>query len=197
LHLCREVETRLLEVRVKCYTITVKLRRRSEGAPVNPSKYLGCGRCDCFSKSTTSKVGIMTAGHMQPHCLRLFRQLCVQYKVVVEDIRGIGIQVSRLQAHETNSTDAQLPFKTTASSKPQWGSFAAASPGARARQTPSAASPAVARDDAESFTNSQRCFIEVRDTSFASLLHLNGFDHLHSSCCLLDLVAGERSPTGG
>lgn len=120
LHLCREVESRMMEVRVKCCTVTVKLRRRSAGASINPSKYLGCGRCDCFSKSATSKVAMWTAGQLQPHCLRLFRELCVQYKVIVEDIRGVGVQVSRLQSRsgcslaDGGNGQQQVLFKASA-----------------------------------------------------------------------------------
>jgi DNA repair protein REV1 len=31
-------------------TVTMKLKKRSENESVNPSKFLGCGRCDSFSK---------------------------------------------------------------------------------------------------------------------------------------------------
>ena len=137
LHLCREMESRMEEVRVKCYTVTVKLRRRSAGASINPSKYLGCGRCDCFSKSTSSKVAMGSAGQLQPHCLRLFRELCAQYKIIVEDIRGVGVQLSRLQSY-SGSADAQLASSSAQVQRTI--SFAVSSPLPQQAQSPACAS---------------------------------------------------------
>ncbi|MQM11827.1 hypothetical protein Taro_044737 [Colocasia esculenta] len=51
-NLCKEVSTRLKDAAVKGRTITLKVKKRKEGAD-EPIKYMGCGDCENMSRSMT------------------------------------------------------------------------------------------------------------------------------------------------
>jgi DNA repair protein REV1 len=90
--LAEELSSRLqsLKVRAKCLTLLIKKRR--EGAPVEPGKFMGMGVCDSFSKSqilfeaTDSDLLIGRTG------IELLRQ----FSFPVEELRGVGIQATKL-----------------------------------------------------------------------------------------------------
>ncbi len=48
--LCNEVATRMLEMQVKANFVVLKIRKRSPDAPIDPPKFMGCGRCDAVNK---------------------------------------------------------------------------------------------------------------------------------------------------
>ncbi|XP_064643309.1 DNA repair protein REV1-like isoform X2 [Lineus longissimus] len=91
--LSKEVEKRLDAICVKGRTITLKLKVRSKGAPVETSKFMGHGVVDNFSKSVTLPVATNNPNIIAAECMSLFRAL----KAPVTDLRGIGIQVQRLE----------------------------------------------------------------------------------------------------
>lgn len=47
---CKEVCRRMMEVCVKGSHVTLKVRKRAPGAPIEPKKYMGCGRCDQYTR---------------------------------------------------------------------------------------------------------------------------------------------------
>ncbi|KAG7382177.1 deoxycytidyl transferase [Phytophthora pseudosyringae] len=81
---------RNLKVRTKCLTLLIK--KRAEGAPIEPSKFMGHGVCDNFSKShvlaqsTDDEIVIAKA------CIELLRQ----FNFPSEDLRGVGVQATKL-----------------------------------------------------------------------------------------------------
>ena len=75
-------------------TFTVKVLRRKKNAPVEPLKFMGCGECDVLSKSRTTQRSLHTAAEMQVEFLQLFQRLTEGIPIV--DLRGIGVQVSKL-----------------------------------------------------------------------------------------------------
>uniref|UniRef100_A0A7I4CIB7 DNA repair protein REV1 n=1 Tax=Physcomitrium patens TaxID=3218 RepID=A0A7I4CIB7_PHYPA len=91
--LSTEVATRLQTAAVKGRTITLKVKRRKEGSG-EPSKFMGCGVCDNFSRSET--VGYATDS--QEILLRVAKQLFNSFAFDVRDVRGVGLQVTRLEA---------------------------------------------------------------------------------------------------
>ncbi|XP_077982808.1 DNA repair protein REV1-like [Glandiceps talaboti] len=90
--LSQEVKNRLTNIKMKGKSITLKLKVRKAGAPVDPAKFMGHGVCDNFAKSSTLGTPTDNADIITRECLTLLRNM----KITVQDLRGIGIQVHRL-----------------------------------------------------------------------------------------------------
>eukprot|EP01036_Dinobryon_divergens_P036854 gene36854-48069_t len=108
LQLAVEVHKRLSEAGLKGKTVTMKLKKRSEGENKEPIKFLGCGRCDSLSKSTSFQNATMTSSEaIGSAALTLFRSMMLMSgsgsgsgsasPIPVDDLRGMGIQISRLE----------------------------------------------------------------------------------------------------
>ncbi|KAL2609061.1 hypothetical protein R1flu_027634 [Riccia fluitans] len=91
--LSNEVATRLQNADTCGRTITLKIKKRKENAG-EPFKYLGHGICDSLSRSET--LGYSTSS--QDVLLRIGRQLYASLRIEPEDVRGMGLQVSRLES---------------------------------------------------------------------------------------------------
>lgn len=91
LDLAGEVASRLAEAGVKGRSLTLKIKRRKEGAP-EPSKFMGHGICDNLSRSLTLGRFIDSAADIAAEAGGLMRAL----RVPPCDIRGIGITVTKL-----------------------------------------------------------------------------------------------------
>lgn len=98
--LAKEVQRRMECVDVRGSRITLKIMQRKEGAPP-PPKFLGHGSCYNLSKSMNIAKGpsrdrkvIGEAG----------MQLFMELKVPVDDIRGMGIVMSKLDCSATETT---------------------------------------------------------------------------------------------
>ena len=94
--LCCELEKRALEAKKLGSTITLKLKMREENAPINPSKYLGHGLCVNVARSATLPKPTNESDTISNVCHKLLHQL----KLVPQDIRGIGIHVSKLKSSD-------------------------------------------------------------------------------------------------
>jgi DNA repair protein REV1 len=81
---------RNLKVRAKCLTLLIK--RRREGAPVEPSKFMGHGVCDNFSKSQVLSLATDDQVVIGKACIELLRQ----FKFPSEELRGVGVQATKL-----------------------------------------------------------------------------------------------------
>ncbi len=75
---------------VRCKTVTLKIKRRKEGAP-SPMKFLGHGPCDNLSRSETVPSFISS----KEDIARIARELLVAVHVPPAEIRGVGISVGR------------------------------------------------------------------------------------------------------
>ncbi|GMR42044.1 hypothetical protein PMAYCL1PPCAC_12239 [Pristionchus mayeri] len=90
--LASQLEKKLLQARMKAASITLKVMVRAADAPVETAKYLGHGRCDTHTR----------CGRLDPPCgdaeklMNEARKLMMSIKAPVEELRGIGIQLSRL-----------------------------------------------------------------------------------------------------
>jgi nucleotidyltransferase/DNA polymerase involved in DNA repair len=91
-NLAKEVEQRLNQSGVKGRTITIKLKRKKQGWK-EPAKFLGCGHCDNLSRSITLARCVSSKEDLVREGISLLRALQVPF----EDIRGIGLSVSKLQ----------------------------------------------------------------------------------------------------
>uniref|UniRef100_M4B624 DNA repair protein REV1 n=1 Tax=Hyaloperonospora arabidopsidis (strain Emoy2) TaxID=559515 RepID=M4B624_HYAAE len=89
---------RNLKARAKCLTLMIK--KRAEGAPVEPSKFMGHGVCDNFSKihvlsqATDDEVVISTV------CIELLRR----FNFPSKELRGVGVQASKLVLNAPNTS---------------------------------------------------------------------------------------------
>ncbi|KAJ0965472.1 hypothetical protein J5N97_026610 [Dioscorea zingiberensis] len=90
--LCEEVSLRLQGCGVQGRTIVIKVKRRRKGAE-EPSKFMGCGDCESLSRSTTLPVATDDMHVLQ----RIAKQLFASFNLDVKEVRGVGLQVSRLE----------------------------------------------------------------------------------------------------
>ncbi|XP_024543050.1 DNA repair protein REV1 isoform X2 [Selaginella moellendorffii] len=117
--LSEEVASRLRKAAVHGRTFTMKVKKRKSGAG-EPEKFMGCGICDNISRSTTLPSGTNSSDVLS----RISRQLFGSLNLDVRDVRGVGLQVTRLEdlSNEqeqtrleswiTNSPDKRLKQRT-------------------------------------------------------------------------------------
>ncbi|XP_038975051.1 DNA repair protein REV1 isoform X2 [Phoenix dactylifera] len=110
MNLCKEVSLRLQGCGVQGRAITVKVRKRKKGAE-EPLKFMGCGDCETMSRSMTIPVPTDNVVSLQ----RITKQIFASFHIDVKEIRGIGLQISKLesvdisrQGHEENTLESWL-----------------------------------------------------------------------------------------
>lgn len=87
-----ELQKRAEKAGVSGNQITLKMKIRKQDAPVETKKYLGHGACDNVSRS----LALLEPSREARECKRLAIQLLKQLKPIAADIRGIGLQLSKL-----------------------------------------------------------------------------------------------------
>uniref|UniRef100_A0A1E1X5I4 DNA repair protein REV1 n=1 Tax=Amblyomma aureolatum TaxID=187763 RepID=A0A1E1X5I4_9ACAR len=110
--LSTEVEKRLIEAGVQGRTITLKVKVRQKDAPLNPPKYMGHGLCDSLTKSSHLLTATANKAVISKECC----SLAMQMRLVAPDIRGVGIQVARLEPlplGQGSGVKTMLDFLTT------------------------------------------------------------------------------------
>ncbi|KAG0425630.1 hypothetical protein HPB47_027212 [Ixodes persulcatus] len=128
--LSEEVEKRLREAGVQGRAVSLKLKVRQKDAPLNPTKFMGHGMCDNITKSVQLLAATSSAAAISRECCNLAAQL----HLVPSDIRGVGIQVGRLeprQGVQSCGSKTMLDFLTDNRS-----TLGAAHPSAREGATP-------------------------------------------------------------
>ncbi|KAL2537329.1 DNA repair protein REV1 [Forsythia ovata] len=104
-NLCKEVSLRLqgCGVQGRSFTLKIKKRRSDAGEPI---KYMGHGDCENLSHSITIPMATDEVDVLQ----RITTQLFGYFQIDVKDIRGMGLQVSKLEStnngklvHQRNS----------------------------------------------------------------------------------------------
>lgn len=98
LNLCMELERRLVNEQVKGTNLMVKIMRRSLDAPLDPAKHLGHGKCDNFNKSASFRVATLSGEVIGKEAVSILRS----YKFSPGDLRGIGVQMTKLEPLKTN-----------------------------------------------------------------------------------------------
>ncbi|KAK7679144.1 hypothetical protein QCA50_017906 [Cerrena zonata] len=106
--LSKELYSRLVGLGICGSSLTLRLAKRADNAPVEPEKYLGMGVCDYFNK--TSRLGVPTNdwGIIGNELKALYRML----NIPVKELRGIAVTMSKLRDVAMLKKDRQmrLPF---------------------------------------------------------------------------------------
>ncbi|KAK9389111.1 hypothetical protein V1515DRAFT_594813 [Lipomyces mesembrius] len=111
--LASELSNRLTNLSVIGTNLTLKVYKRSENAPLEPTKYLGCGECDTFSRSYTTASPTSDPRDIS----RVAISLLCKLQIPVGDIRGLGLQMTKLvSAHDEDGKQATL-FQTNGGPK--------------------------------------------------------------------------------
>ncbi|GER26090.1 DNA polymerase IV [Striga asiatica] len=92
-NLCKEVALRLrgCGVQGRAFTLKVKKKKSDAGEPI---KYMGCGNCENLSHSITIPMATDEVDVIK----RLASQLFGYFHIDVKDVRGVGLQVSKLES---------------------------------------------------------------------------------------------------
>ncbi|TID28777.1 hypothetical protein CANINC_002296 [Pichia inconspicua] len=108
-----ELCKRLLNIDMVGSMLTLKLSVRHPDAPVEPSKYMGMGKCNFYSKS--SKLGVATReiGVVSSELKYLWRFMNVSPK----ELRGIGVGMMKLQKADTAAVNVDNQMKLNFNSK--------------------------------------------------------------------------------
>jgi hypothetical protein len=96
--LAKEIGRRMESVAVKGSKVTLKVKQRKEGASP-PPKFLGHGSCHNLSKSLDTPDCMVTRDWKVIH--RLATTLFAELGVPKEDIRGVGITLSKLVSDDS------------------------------------------------------------------------------------------------
>lgn len=98
-----EVSKRLAFCNSRGKTVTLKLKRRRADAPKETPKFLGHGLCNSFSKSMTVRTSVCSAQDICRAAQSLFNSMAIP----PEDVRGVGIVVSRFENQQGGLGKAQ------------------------------------------------------------------------------------------
>ncbi|XP_044578726.1 DNA repair protein Rev1 [Cotesia glomerata] len=104
--LSQEVCTRLSRINAKGRCITLKLMVRAKNAPKETAKFMGHGICDNFTKSKNFISAIDDEVVVTREVLGLWEVM----QQPANDIRGIGIQISRLEMLKKNADTYMMKF---------------------------------------------------------------------------------------
>ncbi|KAE9414462.1 hypothetical protein Angca_003715, partial [Angiostrongylus cantonensis] len=88
----QELEKKLKQAKMVTSSVSLKLMIRSPDAPIETEKYLGHGKCDVLSKSSSLDHPTGCSQIITTIVLKLFANMAP----VISDIRGIGVQCGRL-----------------------------------------------------------------------------------------------------
>ncbi|VDI54669.1 DNA repair protein REV1 [Mytilus galloprovincialis] len=103
--LSEEVCTRLKKINMKGKTVTLKLMIRREDAPKETAKFMGHGLCNHISKSSTLPLATDDPKIIAKECLTILRNQHLK----VQDLRGVGIQIQRLESAVAGFKTAKGP----------------------------------------------------------------------------------------
>ena len=101
-NISEELQKRAEEACVAGNQITLKVKIRKQDAPIEPKKFLGHGACNNVSRS----LALLQPSREASECTRLAVKLLKQLKLVATDIRGMGLQLSKLVT--TTSKDCTI-----------------------------------------------------------------------------------------
>lgn len=102
--LSTEVHSRMHQFKILAKCITLKLMIRAEDAPVETAKFMGHGFCDVINKSislsnATNDLEVITAEVIS---------LCKKQKIDPKELRGIGIQMTKLESSNVKPTKGAI-----------------------------------------------------------------------------------------
>ena len=103
------MQNRLIDAGVKGKTITLKIKKKRIGSK-EPAKHLGHGIVDNTSSSITVENYINCSSIIFSNAILLFRKLRVG--ISPEDLRGIGLHISKLHDVDFSSVEPQRNLQT-------------------------------------------------------------------------------------
>ena len=106
-NLADELEKRAKEAEVVGGNVTLKMKIRKQDVPRETWKYLGHGACDNVSRSTLLLQPTQEGKEIGQFAIKLLRQL----KVVASDIRGMGLQLSKLVSTRESGSEGVTASK--------------------------------------------------------------------------------------
>lgn len=95
--LAEELRSRLQSLKVRTQCLTLLIKKRREGEPVEPWKYMGHGVCDSFSRSQVLAEPTDDDQVIGKVCIELLQQL----HLPTSDLRGVGVQATKLVGEPT------------------------------------------------------------------------------------------------
>ncbi|CAN7078840.1 unnamed protein product [Brassica oleracea var. botrytis] len=111
--LCKEVSLRLQGCEMIGRTFTLKIKKRKKDAG-EPAKYMGCGDCDNFSRSITVPAATDDVEVLQRISKKLFGSFCLD----VKEVRGVGLQVSKLEGADPSNKGSSKTLTSWLNSAP-------------------------------------------------------------------------------
>ncbi|XP_055627433.1 DNA repair protein Rev1 [Toxorhynchites rutilus septentrionalis] len=102
--LSEEIHKRLMEIKKRGKLITVKLLVRSPEAPVETAKFMGHGLCEVITKSCPLKDYTCDLETIVTTVLSLMKQITVP----PQELRGIGLQISKFDEKKSCNTTKNL-----------------------------------------------------------------------------------------
>ena len=106
--LCGEVGERMRRLKVKGRTLTLKILRAVANAPANYMKgSIGHGVCDSLTRSSTVSESVDDGAALAIEAVRLLADL----NVPADQIRGVGVQVSKLDSDPASRTHLGGAFR--------------------------------------------------------------------------------------
>lgn len=117
-NISEELERRAAEAQVLGGTITLKLMIRKPEAPSDTRKYLGHGSCNTVSRSSSLLQPTREAAEISRMATRLLKQIDPS----PQDIRGVGLQLTRLvssQETSSGSRNSMADLRRLMPAKPQ------------------------------------------------------------------------------
>jgi DNA repair protein REV1 len=107
--LCDELSRRLVEQAVKGKQLTMKIMRRAADAPLDPPKSMGHGKCDTFNKSVVLGVATNDKAVLGREALSILKG----FGFSPGELRGIGVQMTKLEPLKPISSSASSPFDSS------------------------------------------------------------------------------------
>jgi DNA repair protein REV1 len=107
--LCDELSRRLLEQAVKGKQLTMKIMRRAADAPLDPPKSMGHGKCDTFNKSVVLGAATNDKAILGREALSILKG----FGFSPGELRGIGVQMTKLEPLKPISSSASSPFDSS------------------------------------------------------------------------------------
>lgn len=106
--LAEELACRLKSLNLAAKSITLQVKKRRTGQPIEPVKYMGHGICDNYSKSFALAEPTADERVLALISINLLQQLHLPTK----DIRGIGLQVTKVVALNEAATKSEKLLRT-------------------------------------------------------------------------------------
>ncbi|CAF1231440.1 unnamed protein product [Adineta ricciae] len=99
-----ELHKRLKQARQKGKQLSVKIRVRAPDAPIEPEKFMGCGRTDDSSRLVNLHSYTDDPVNIELETIKLLKQM----NFIVADLRGIGISMTQFQSALKNTSGKDM-----------------------------------------------------------------------------------------